>query len=360
MTSAASPQPIPSPEPEPHRPVSLRFTGRAGEYFRIWIVNLGLTLVTLGVYSAWAKVRTRRYLYGNLLLDGSAFEYTAHPVNILIGRLIVAAGAVAYALGTSFYPPAAIAIAAIFFLASPWIVVRALAFNHRHTRWRNIRFAFRGSYGEAARVYLAWPLLVGVTLGVTAPLYHGRQQQFFVENSAYGATPFSFRWRGGDYYRTYFGALAALIAGFAGMLALMFVLGVEGSGGEGEPPANPLLVMVPSGALLLGYLAAFVVIRAGTTNLLYRGASLPGVFFDSRLRAFQLIALYAVNAVAIALSFGLLVPWAQIRTAHYRAERTDVFASGDLGRFARATEEAESAGAFADEAAVAFDFDFGL
>lgn len=39
------------------RPFS--FTGSAGEYFRIWIVNIALSIVTLGIYSAWAKVRTK-------------------------------------------------------------------------------------------------------------------------------------------------------------------------------------------------------------------------------------------------------------------------------------------------------------
>ena len=38
----------------------LRFTGSGGEYFKIWIVNLLLTIATLGIYSAWAKVRKAR------------------------------------------------------------------------------------------------------------------------------------------------------------------------------------------------------------------------------------------------------------------------------------------------------------
>ena len=38
-----------------------RFTGTAREYFGIWIVNILLTIVTLGIYSAWAKVRRMRY-----------------------------------------------------------------------------------------------------------------------------------------------------------------------------------------------------------------------------------------------------------------------------------------------------------
>ncbi|MED5348372.1 MAG: DUF898 family protein, partial [Pseudomonadota bacterium] len=41
-----------------------QFHGEGGEFFRIWIVNLVLSIVTLGIYSAWAKVRTKRYFYG--------------------------------------------------------------------------------------------------------------------------------------------------------------------------------------------------------------------------------------------------------------------------------------------------------
>ena len=50
---------------------SFRFHGQAGEYFRIWIVNLSLTILTLGVYSAWAKVCTKRYYYGSIYVDES-------------------------------------------------------------------------------------------------------------------------------------------------------------------------------------------------------------------------------------------------------------------------------------------------
>src|SRR5215470_13047448 len=66
----------------------LEFRGRGAEFFRIWIVNLVLSVLTLGIYSAWAKVRTRRYFYGNTRLDGVAFEYHARPIAILKGRLL--------------------------------------------------------------------------------------------------------------------------------------------------------------------------------------------------------------------------------------------------------------------------------
>src|SRR5260370_7326098 len=65
----------------------VEFTADAGEYFRIWIVNLALTIVTLGIYSAWAKVRKRRYFYGHTRVAAESFEYRASPIAILQGRL---------------------------------------------------------------------------------------------------------------------------------------------------------------------------------------------------------------------------------------------------------------------------------
>jgi uncharacterized membrane protein YjgN (DUF898 family) len=70
-------------------PVPFRFSGSGSEYFRIWIVNVVLSIVTLGIYSAWAKVRRKQYFYGSTRIQGASFEYLADPVKILKGRLIV-------------------------------------------------------------------------------------------------------------------------------------------------------------------------------------------------------------------------------------------------------------------------------
>ncbi|MGH7460351.1 MAG: DUF898 family protein, partial [Longimicrobiales bacterium] len=76
-----------------------QFSGRAGEYFGIWLVNVLLSIVTFGIYSAWAKVRTEQYFYANTRLAGASFEYLARPLSILKGRLI--AFAVVASLGLS-------------------------------------------------------------------------------------------------------------------------------------------------------------------------------------------------------------------------------------------------------------------
>ena len=80
--------------------VPFEFRATGSEYFRIWIVNLLLTIVTLGIYSAWAKVRRLRYFYGSTLLDGHSFEYHGKPLAILKGRLVVFAVYVVFLVAT--------------------------------------------------------------------------------------------------------------------------------------------------------------------------------------------------------------------------------------------------------------------
>ena len=92
----------PTPESVARRPLQMRreqftFTGTAREYFGIWIVNVLLTIVTLGIYSAWAKVRRQRYFYGNTRLDGVPFEY---PVTVCDACIRLVVGACPLPMGT--------------------------------------------------------------------------------------------------------------------------------------------------------------------------------------------------------------------------------------------------------------------
>src|SRR4051812_34056400 len=98
------------------------FTGTGSEYFRIWIVNLLLTIVTLGIYSAWAKVRKMRYLYDSTHLAGSSFEYHGNPIAILKGRIVAVVLIVGYNLAFKLSPVAGLAMLALLVAATPWLV----------------------------------------------------------------------------------------------------------------------------------------------------------------------------------------------------------------------------------------------
>jgi uncharacterized membrane protein YjgN (DUF898 family) len=82
LTAMTDPAPVESVK------YSFSFTGRTGEYFRIWIVNLVLSILTLGIFSAWVRVRSERWFYGNTWVADAPFEYLANPLRILKGRAI--------------------------------------------------------------------------------------------------------------------------------------------------------------------------------------------------------------------------------------------------------------------------------
>src|SRR4051812_22712826 len=100
----------------PLEPQPLAFTGGYGEYFRIWLVNLALSIITLGIYSPWAKVRRLEYFWRNTRLDGASFDYRGAPIAILKGRIVGLILFAAYSLtakaGVFFHLAAMGAIAA--------------------------------------------------------------------------------------------------------------------------------------------------------------------------------------------------------------------------------------------------------
>lgn len=114
------------------------FRGTAREWFGIWIVNLLLSVLTLGIYSAWAKVRSKKYFYQNTWVAGRNFDYHATGKQILIGRLIVIAALFAYGLAAAFSPPLAVVIILAIFVCMPILIVRSAKFNARNSSWGNV------------------------------------------------------------------------------------------------------------------------------------------------------------------------------------------------------------------------------
>lgn len=331
------------------------FTGSAREYFRIWIVNLFFSLASLGVYSAWAKVRKKKYFYGSTVLDGDSFEYLASPLGILKGRLIAFTAFVVYGLVTQLYPVSLLAFGIALFLLLPWIVVRTLTFNARNSAWRGVRFDFLAGPGRAARVYMGLLAVAVVTLGLGFPWFAARQKEFPAANHAFGTSRFGCRLPVGRFYGVYIAA-ALMILGFAALGGLFAALVVP------RLALGALSVraafLAPVLAVYLSYAVAYGYVQARTTNLLWNHVHAPGVRFASDLRALELIGIYVTNILGIALSAGLLIPWAAVRTLRYRLAHFSMIVDEPIvheanAALARVSATGEELGEF-------FSLDFGL
>jgi uncharacterized membrane protein YjgN (DUF898 family) len=189
------------------------FTGTAAEYFGIWIMNLLLSIVTLGIYSAWAKVRRKKYFYNNTLVDGVGFDYHANPINILKGRVIAFVLFVIYSVVSGINPIFGALMGLALFLALPWIIVRGMMFNARNSSHRGLRFDFDGKYGEAALVYIGFTILIIVTLGLALPFVMRRSHKFVIDHHKFGTSNFHMNALIKDFYMIYlklFGVIFAI------------------------------------------------------------------------------------------------------------------------------------------------------
>src|SRR5690606_19365232 len=176
------------------------FTGTTTEYFRIWIVNVALSVLTLGVYSAWAKVRTKQYFYGHASLHGSSFEYLADPVSILKGRLVVG-GFLALLFVSQYYSLALyLGLMLLLLLATPFLIVQGIRFHAHNSAFRNVRFGFTGGVGELYALFVKMGLLTIVTFGLGYPYALWRVMRFVLTNHQYGNTRFAWYGKPSQYY----------------------------------------------------------------------------------------------------------------------------------------------------------------
>ncbi|KRC30168.1 YjgN family protein [Acidovorax sp. Root219] len=174
----------------------LEFTGSGGEYFRVWIVNVLLTILTLGFYTPWARRRTAQYFYGHTLVAGSPLEFTAQQRRMVMGFVMLVMITIAYNIAVNTGQDTAVSL---FLLAgallAPFIWGSAMRFRLGSTRWRGLRLQFTASWRE---VYVAsWPVFaialvwIGVFFGIQylAPESAGALQELAADESGEADLP---------------------------------------------------------------------------------------------------------------------------------------------------------------------------
>lgn len=330
--------------------VPVRFSGTAGEYFGIWIVNFLLSVVTFGIYSAWAKVRNRKYFLGNTTVDGRPFDYHARGVQILIGRTIVVAAFVLLSVSSSISPILNGVVIVLLAVAFPWLINRGLRFNAAMTSWSNVRFRFEGAYWPAFRVFLLYPVLAIFSLYLALPFVTRAAKRYTIGRHRLGGHRFSFDSGIGPFYVALCIAAVWAVFGFAlavGLIAAGGLVGGFSSADRTESPfgtANIIALIAVAAVWFVAIFPMAAIYAAFTRNAIYAGIALEGGHrFESRISALMLVWIAIGNAVAIVVSVGMLLPWARIRVACYLCAHTYVRPAGSLDEFVGGAERQPSA-----------------
>jgi uncharacterized membrane protein YjgN (DUF898 family) len=342
----------------------VRFTGSGAEYFGIWIVNLLLTIFTLGIYSAWAKVRRLQYFYRHTELAGSSFDFHGKPIKILIGRVIALLMLFAYNYSVRIPSLWTLIIFCLIAFAMPALLRNSLRFRLYNTSWRGVRFHFRGSVGRAYRVFLLYGFLSIFTLYLFAPFMHQRVKAYQHDNTWFGRTQCSFHAQPGQFYAIYLLLLAAFVAflflvGLSGIGNVLVAMGeAQKHGGHVNPAATiRAFAILYAGAILLG-VSIGPVFHALVTNLIWSNTRVGEHRIECNMSPAGLVWITFSNFVLVVLTLGLFIPWASVRLAKFQLEAVRLVPAGNLQEFVES--EPDNVDAVGEEAASAFDFDISL
>ena len=393
---------------------ALSFEGNGLEYFKIWIVNILLTIVTLGLYYPWAKVRNNRYFYANTKLEGRNFDYHATGKQLFKGYLIAMGLLIVYIVLQRLSPILSLVVLIIFFLALPWIIWRSLTFSMSVTSFSNVRFEFNGHLKGAYIVYLLLPIaafiafyspiiviaifspiIVSKVLGVVGGILAGvallisivfvlfmygllkqKSTSYYLNNLKYGQGKFATQLTVGG-----FAKIAAKTVGLAllAFIVCMVIIGVLatvsgvtgkllGMVGNLQDPAAITEIMTGGVVALVALVyLGFILISVAIFSYLYTrkrayimdNSTLDKkISFQSTLSARDLAFISVTNFLVIIFSLGLAIPWAKVRLSRYVLENTRVNTS--LGFEEYVTQQEEKQASLGEQIGDAFDVDVGI
>jgi uncharacterized membrane protein YjgN (DUF898 family) len=294
----------------------IEFTGDAKEYFGIWLSNLVLSIVTLGVYSSWAKVRRETYFKNNTKISESSFGYHATGKQIFKGRLIALAVLILINIILVFLP----FFGVLFIILVPVVLNASLKFSARMTSYRNIRFNWHGTYWKTFWFLAITPLLGILTLGLLTPLISKSYYSYFARSHSYGTTRFVCQPTVGEFY---FAFLVTFIPIF--LLACLMSISKMAIIGPTQ------IFSAAFYALIFSIIFIYPIL---CRNLMVKALSLDEMIsFDSTISPIKFIWIALSNWVVTIFSLGLLMPWAKIRMYRYLSDCTLIKLNGNFEQF---------------------------
>ena len=244
-------------------PPALRFEGRWPSFFGIQIVNLLLTIVTLGIYRFWGKTRYRRYLWSETRLGDEPLEYRGTGLELLIGAILAVlligvpfalAGLVLPALvgegGAGLLLAQLLITVALLYLIGVGIY-RSWRYILSRTAWRGIRGGMREGGWRFGLVNLGLLLAQFFSLGLATPWASVRRWNALVGDMSLGSLPLASAARARRIYPRFLLAWFGLFVVGALVAAAVAAAGVSAVFDPATPPAPNVLI-----GIVLGLYAA--------------------------------------------------------------------------------------------------------
>lgn len=212
-------------EDQQDNPAALRHRSEVREVFNLWIVNLLLSILTLGLYSFWGRTKMRQLLWSRTSLLGDDFEYHGRGIELFVGFLVASVLFFGSTQGLNFFAlTVENAIVAGVLQILPILIVLILFPTAFWTQRRYIltRTSWRGVRGDQPTGWwgFVWRAIGGyfltiVSLGLAFPFVATKAMTYLNKNSRFGDTYFTSDMRAGPIFKGY----AVLLVSYLLMVA---------------------------------------------------------------------------------------------------------------------------------------------
>lgn len=386
-------------EPATANTLSIAFTGSGSEYFRIWTVNLLLTLVTLGIYYPWAKVRRLRYFHGNTLVGGEPLGYHADPKKMLKGYLLVSVLLILYSAAGHFHAVAGLIAFVAVMLIWPALLKSSMQFRLANTSWRGLRFRFTGDLRGAYQAMI--PLFLPALCLVVSVVFVPDQTKpphwyFYVSAAVFASIALLFPWlfqrlkayqhnhyalasqhtrfqaTVGMFYKLYAKVMGVYLLAVLVVGVLVAAVGVVAaivartspklfSQGFNEKSVWFVVAMVVAGLVMTLMFVALIkpYVTARMQNLVWANTRSDDIRVLSTLKARSMLWLSIKNWFLVVCTLGLYWPFAAIARARMQLEAVGFASQISLDALVQQGHNAEGEAA-GDAAGDLFGLDIGF
>ena len=307
----------------------IKFTGTVKDYFGIWITNLILSIITFGIYSAWAKVRRERFFKNNTKIFNNNFGYHATGGQIFKGRLIAFLILITLNVISTIMPILGGILGVILIFIFPLIINKSMKFSARVTSYRNIRFNWHGKYWRTFWFFLIAPFLGLLSLGLLTPLISKSYYSYFANSHSYGTSFFSSKPKISHFY------LAFLIGGiFPTIIISCLLIFVAYKVNDFNFNNIEVFYALPAIIIYTLIFCMMFIYKTLCRNILLRSLVLKDVIsFNSNINPLTFIWISLSNLVLILISLGLLIPLAKVRMYKYLSNCTMLVANTNIDGF---------------------------
>lgn len=336
----------------------LEYDGSVGGMYKLFLLDLFMRIITLGIYFFWGKTRLRKHVATHHSLGGDRFEYTGTGGELFKGFLKVLPILVilfAPILLAEFYP-----ILGLFYIPLIYCwgiaIYGASRYRYSRLRWRGIRGFLDGSTIGYANLAFKRMLLNVITLGFTKPASDIAKYSYIANNTYFGSIKAEYNGNS----KVLFGAY--IMSGLLIIVCFSFILGIIGlSMGSVSNFLNPAMLGVIIVLAIIATSLVFPIARAIYTAALMRekmrGLKIGQLRFMCTVTAGALIKHRFVNLLILIFTIGLGFPYVIHRNIGFNAKHHIIM--GDLNAFR--TEQAEDHGLTSGEGLeTAFDVDVGF